>query len=301
MDVYARYKSGPFREVTMLGIGDRNARALELSEGHANFRKLKGFLKDIRVEVPGDAPVAISGGGDDDAHRRTRGGLGKLWAETDDLPDTDKSPYRSYNGQPSVLTESAAATWFLAVFRFSNVAGVGSGLMQTHRPPSYFNLQYGSSHALPKRAVPDTATCPLTELPELYQSRGNPSLAVTWNGPPLPEPMFDKFSKLFDKALQIPYSAILSRKLCAGSQGETQRQGWVVMKVQKPIAKFVSYHLRVELDFVQEAENESKTTKLIAAEPRLAGRLHIPLLYPKLSNICRVDQRRQAEQPPSGA
>ncbi|KZP10185.1 hypothetical protein FIBSPDRAFT_963364 [Athelia psychrophila] len=59
------------------------------------------------------------------------------------------------------------------------------------------------------------------------------------------------------------------------------------MKVQKPIAKFVSYHLRVELDFVQEADNESKTTKLIAAEPRLAGRLHIPLLYPKLSNICR--------------
>ncbi|KZP10135.1 hypothetical protein FIBSPDRAFT_963322 [Athelia psychrophila] len=53
----AMYKSGPFREVTMLGIGDRNARALELSEGHANFRKLKGFLKDIRVEVPGDAPV----------------------------------------------------------------------------------------------------------------------------------------------------------------------------------------------------------------------------------------------------
>lgn len=91
------------------------------------------------------------------------------------------------------------------------------------------------------------------------------------------------------------------------------------MKVQKPIAskpstappllkcsthdypEFVSYHLRVELDFVQEADNESKTTKLIAAEPRLAGRLHIPLLYPKLSNICRVDQRRQAERPPSGA
>ncbi|KZP27486.1 hypothetical protein FIBSPDRAFT_948420 [Athelia psychrophila] len=53
----AMYKSGPLREVAMHGIGDRDAWALELSEGHANFRKLKSFLKDVRVEVPGDAPV----------------------------------------------------------------------------------------------------------------------------------------------------------------------------------------------------------------------------------------------------
>ncbi|KZP27502.1 hypothetical protein FIBSPDRAFT_886400 [Athelia psychrophila] len=51
MNVYARYKSGPLREVAMHGIGDRDAWALELSEGHANFRKLKSFLKDVRVEV----------------------------------------------------------------------------------------------------------------------------------------------------------------------------------------------------------------------------------------------------------
>ncbi|KZP15174.1 HSP70-domain-containing protein [Athelia psychrophila] len=53
----AMYESGPLREVAMHAIGDRNARALELSEGHANFRKLKSFLKNVRVEVPGGAPA----------------------------------------------------------------------------------------------------------------------------------------------------------------------------------------------------------------------------------------------------
>lgn len=40
----------------MNAIEARNARALELAENDANFRKLKSFLKGVRVEVPGGAP-----------------------------------------------------------------------------------------------------------------------------------------------------------------------------------------------------------------------------------------------------
>ncbi|KAF8882263.1 ABC1-domain-containing protein [Infundibulicybe gibba] len=104
--------------------------------------------------------------------------------------------------------------------------------------------------------------------------------------------------------------------------GEGEREGgkvegkgeWVAVKVQKPdvakqmewdlaayravmwmfehwafdlpvyfVVDFVSDHIRRELDFVQEAENARRTAQLVEAEPRLAGRVHIPRVYPEYS------------------
>ena len=53
-----------------------------------------------------------------------------------------------------------------------------------------------------------------------------------------------------------------------------------------PIRKFedfISDHLRAELDFVKEASNASIMTALVANEPSLAGRVHIPQVYPEYS------------------
>ncbi|KZP19138.1 hypothetical protein FIBSPDRAFT_892939 [Athelia psychrophila] len=143
----------------------------------------------------------------------------------------------------------------------------------------------------------------------------------------LPEPMRDKFSKLFDDAPQIPYSTVLSvfkfefgrpptgpdgvfeifeeEAVASASIAQVHKAkggGWVAVKVQKPdvgkqvewdlgqdlhpvyfVVDFVSDHLRTELDFVQEAGNAAKMTELVATEPRPAGRVHIPLVYPELS------------------
>ncbi|KAG9312628.1 ABC1-domain-containing protein [Chiua virens] len=46
---------------------------------------------------------------------------------------------------------------------------------------------------------------------------------------------------------------------------------------------FINSHLRQELDFVQEAQNARVTAQFIAAEPRLAGKVHIPKVYPEYS------------------
>ncbi|KAG8215826.1 ABC1 family-domain-containing protein [Butyriboletus roseoflavus] len=46
---------------------------------------------------------------------------------------------------------------------------------------------------------------------------------------------------------------------------------------------FINSHLRQELDFVQEAQNARVTAQFIAAEPRLAGKVHIPKGYPEYS------------------
>lgn len=48
-------------------------------------------------------------------------------------------------------------------------------------------------------------------------------------------------------------------------------------------ADFINSHLRQELDFVQEAQNARVTAQFIAAEPRLAGKVHIPKVYPEYS------------------
>lgn len=49
------------------------------------------------------------------------------------------------------------------------------------------------------------------------------------------------------------------------------------------MADFINAHLRQELDFVQEAENARVTSRFIAKEPRLAGKVHIPKVYPEYS------------------
>ncbi|KAH7886735.1 ABC1-domain-containing protein [Phlebopus sp. FC_14] len=46
---------------------------------------------------------------------------------------------------------------------------------------------------------------------------------------------------------------------------------------------FINSHLRQELDFVQEAHNARVTSEFVAAEPRLAGKVYIPKVYPEYS------------------
>ena len=42
------------------------------------------------------------------------------------------------------------------------------------------------------------------------------------------------------------------------------------------VADFISYHLRLELDFLSEARNARETAALIASEPILAGKVYVP-------------------------
>lgn len=53
--------------------------------------------------------------------------------------------------------------------------------------------------------------------------------------------------------------------------------------VHTTCADFINNHLRQELDFVQEAQNAVVTAQFIAAEPHLAGKVHIPKVYPEYS------------------
>ncbi|KAF8509996.1 ABC1 family-domain-containing protein [Hysterangium stoloniferum] len=86
---------------------------------------------------------------------------------------------------------------------------------------------------------------------------------------------------------------------------------WVAVKVQKPavskqvdwdlgayrivmwiyeqifdmpvyfLVDFVSSHLRLELDFINEAENANRTAALIASEPQLSGKVYVPKVFPE--------------------
>ena len=47
---------------------------------------------------------------------------------------------------------------------------------------------------------------------------------------------------------------------------------------------FIADHLRQELNFVQEATNSRTMADFVAAEPRLAERVHIPKVYPEYSS-----------------
>jgi hypothetical protein len=47
----ARYAGGPLPDVALSALGGRNRRELDFPEGHANFRKLKSFLKNLFVIV----------------------------------------------------------------------------------------------------------------------------------------------------------------------------------------------------------------------------------------------------------
>ena len=46
---------------------------------------------------------------------------------------------------------------------------------------------------------------------------------------------------------------------------------------------FIADHLRLELDFEQEARNAIETAAFIAREPRLADRVYVPKVYPEYS------------------
>ena len=46
-----RYGSGPLPNVALSVLGSRNFRDLDVPEDHANFRKLKSFLKNLFVMV----------------------------------------------------------------------------------------------------------------------------------------------------------------------------------------------------------------------------------------------------------
>ncbi|PFH49163.1 hypothetical protein AMATHDRAFT_195305 [Amanita thiersii Skay4041] len=95
--------------------------------------------------------------------------------------------------------------------------------------------------------------------------------------------------------------------------GDTEDK-WVAVKIQKPsvarqmewdlavfrmvmwmfenwafdlpvyfVVDFISDHLRQELNFVREARNAQRTATFIESEPRLKGKVYIPVVYPEYS------------------
>lgn len=52
---------------------------------------------------------------------------------------------------------------------------------------------------------------------------------------------------------------------------------------------FISSHLRLELDFLNEARNAQRTAALIASEPKLAGKVYVPKVTFFLSNVFVLD------------
>lgn len=64
-------------------------------------------------------------------------------------------------------------------------------------------------------------------------------------------------TSLYSRAFDIPFSSLVS---------------------------FVSERLALETDFLTEADNSERTRALVASEPRLRGRIHIPTVYRDLSS-----------------
>ena len=50
------------------------------------------------------------------------------------------------------------------------------------------------------------------------------------------------------------------------------------------LVPFITERLRLETDFVNEADNSEKMARLVAGEPRLRGRVYVPKVYRKLSS-----------------
>ncbi|KAH0835689.1 ABC1-domain-containing protein [Lanmaoa asiatica] len=119
-----------------------------------------------------------------------------------------------------------------------------------------------------------------------------------------PDGVFDLFEQ----------EAIASASVAQVHRAKLKSGEWVAVKIQKPdvtkqiewdlgafrmvmwmfekwmfdlpvyfAVDFINSHLRQELDFVQEAQNAHVTAQFIAAEPRLAGKVHIPRVYPEYS------------------
>ncbi|KAG1734597.1 ABC1 family-domain-containing protein [Suillus lakei] len=127
------------------------------------------------------------------------------------------------------------------------------------------------------------------------------------------------FQREFNKSPQELFAyfdekAVASASVAQVHKARTWDGDWVAVKVQKPdvgrqtgydlmafravmwafekwvfdlpvyfAVDFISTHLRAELDFIAEASNSQRTASLVASEPRLAGKVHIPKVYPEYS------------------
>ncbi|KAG2155182.1 ABC1 family-domain-containing protein [Suillus bovinus] len=140
------------------------------------------------------------------------------------------------------------------------------------------------------------------------------------DAPQIPYPTIARvFQREFNKSPQELFAyfdeqAVASASVAQVHKARTWDGDWVAVKVQKPdvgrqtsydliafravmwafekwvfdlpvyfAVDFISSHLRAELDFISEASNAQRTASLVASEPRLAGKVHIPKVYPEYS------------------
>lgn len=140
------------------------------------------------------------------------------------------------------------------------------------------------------------------------------------DAPQIPYPTIARvFQREFNKSPQELFAyfdenAMASASVAQVHKARTWDGDWVAVKVQKPdvgrqtsydlmafravmwafekwvfdlpvyfAVDFISSHLHAELDFIAEASNAQRTASLIASEPRLAGKVHIPKVYPEFS------------------
>ncbi|KAF8556700.1 ABC1-domain-containing protein [Imleria badia] len=147
------------------------------------------------------------------------------------------------------------------------------------------------------RLFDDAPQIPYSDILSVFRSEfGRP--------PEGPDGIFDVFEE----------EAIASASVAQVHRAKLKSGEWVAVKIQKPdvtkqiewdlgafrmvmwifenwmfdlpvyfAVDFINSHLRQELDFVQEAQNARVTAQFIAAEPRLAGKVHIPKVYPEYS------------------
>ncbi|KAG1782084.1 ABC1 family-domain-containing protein [Suillus placidus] len=140
------------------------------------------------------------------------------------------------------------------------------------------------------------------------------------DAPQIPYPTIARvFQREFNKSPQELFAyfdekAVASASVAQVHKARTWDGDWVAVKVQKPdvgrqtsydlmafravmwafekwvfdlpvyfAVDFISTHLRAELDFIAEASNAQRTASLVASEPRLAGKVYIPKVYPEYS------------------
>ncbi|KAF8526696.1 atypical/ABC1/ABC1-B protein kinase [Gautieria morchelliformis] len=118
------------------------------------------------------------------------------------------------------------------------------------------------------------------------------------------------FEEFEERAVASASVAQVHRAKLKGPAGANDPGRWVAVKVQKPdvsmqvewdlaayraimwmyenwffdlpvyfLVDFISSHLRLELDFLNEARNAQRTAALIASEPQLAGKVYVPKVY----------------------